>query len=114
MTTQLINLPLREISNYFFTVSLEGIAYEIWLYYNERMQQWIINLSDIQGNKIVMGEALVPEYPLFLDYITPDLSGCFFLIPIGESQNETISNPFEINKYYRLYYVWDDGEEEEE
>lgn len=113
MATRLINLPLREISNYFFTVSLEGIAYEIWLYYNERMQQWIFNLSDVQGNKIVMGEALVPEYPMFLDYILPDLTGAFILVPIGKTQNETVINPFQISRYYNFYYVYDDGEEGE-
>ena len=114
MTIQYVQLPLFDSSNYFFTASLEGIAYQIWLYYNERMEQWIFNLQDVEGNPIILGEGVVPRYPMLLDYNIPDLSGYFWFEPIGKNQNETLINPFELKKYYTLYYIYDDGEENEE
>lgn len=105
MNDLIIPLPLYSDSDYTYTVSLERTAYNIRLYYNERMQNWIIDLRYANNDPIVLGQALVPEFPLFLDYLT-DLTGCFWLEPIGKNQNETVSNPFELEKYYNLYYVY--------
>ena len=114
MTIQRVDLALDPTSaNYFFTAPLEGNSYRIWLYYNERMEQWIFNLSDPDDNPIVMGEGIVPQHPIMWDYGIPDLTGFFWLEPIGKDQNETNSNPFEIWKYYTFHYYYDDGVLEE-
>lgn len=111
MTILYAEIPLFDSSNYSFNAPLDGTSYEIWLYYNERMEQWIFNLLDIEGNPIVMGQGVVVQYPIFLDYNIQDLRGYFWFEPIGKDQNETITNPFELKKYYNLYYIYDDGEE---
>lgn len=109
MALNSINLPLFPEADYEYIISLERVAYKIRFYYNERMQQWIVDLRYADNTPIVLGEALVPEYPLFFDY-NLELSGMFWLEPIGESINETIINPFELNQYYRLFYWFEDGE----
>ena len=109
MSVNYVNLPLFSEPDYEYIISLERVAYKIRFYYNERMQQWIIDLRYANNDPIILGEALVPRFPIFLDYDI-ELTGTFYLEPIGDFKNETVINPFELNQYYKLYYYWDDGE----
>lgn len=102
----LVNNP-----DYSFTTSLEQVSYRIRLYYNEVNEWWAIDLYLSDGTPVVLGQRLSPEYPLFLDYIIPDLTGYFYLLPIGKDQNETKLHPLRIDKYYRLFYYWEEFEE---
>jgi len=111
MTINYVNIPLYSDPDYEYIISLERVAYKIRFYYNERMQQWIIDLRYADNTPIVLGEALVPSYPLFYDYNLEDLSGLFWLEPIGKNMNETIQNPFELNQYYKLYYYYETEDE---
>lgn len=104
---QFVELPLYEDEDYYYTVSLEGNAYQFRLYFNMRMQQWIYDLRYVDGDPIVLGEALVPNLPILLEYATP-LTGFLWLQPIGKEQNETVINPFELSKYYQLFYIWEE------
>lgn len=104
-------IPLYQTPDYRYYVSLEKVSYQIRFYYNERAERWIVDLSYSSGEPIVLGAALVSQYPMFYDYDL-DMNGFFWLEPIGKSKNETISNPYEIDKYYRLYYVFPNTEEE--
>ncbi len=103
-------LPLYQDADYSYTVSLEGIAYKIRLYFNERVQRWAIDLFYADGTPIVLGESLVRNYPIFLDYQIEGLSGYFYIEEIGKDINETNKHFFEIWKYFRFYYIYDDGE----
>lgn len=104
-------ISLYDDADYKFIIPLEGVSYQIRLYYNERLETWIIDLSYSDGTPIVLGQALVPEFPLFFDYTIERMSGYFYLAPIGKFKNETLINPFELRKYYTLSYYYDDGEE---
>lgn len=104
-----VKLPLYRDADYEYTVSLERVSYKLRFYYNERMEQWIADLRYANNDPIVLGEAVSPEYPLFVDYRL-ELTGFFWLEPIGKSKNETISNPLEIDKYYNLFYFYEDTE----
>lgn len=104
-----VSLPLYRDADYQYTMVLERVAYKMRFYYNERMQHWVVDLRYANNEPIVLGEAVVPEYPLFRDYFT-ELSGFFWLEPIGRNKNETITNPFELEKYFRLYYFYEDVE----
>ena len=103
-----IGLPLYNSSDYQYTFTLERVSYKFRFYYNERMRQWIMDIRLSDGTPVVLGTALVPYHPIGFDYITP-FTGFFWLEAIGEDQNETISNPYDLSKYYRLFYFWDDG-----
>lgn len=102
-----IKLPLYDSPDYFFTVPLEGTLYKIRLYFNERMQWWMIDLRYANNNPLFLGERLSPNYPLFDDYIKDNLSGFFFLSPKGKYKNQTVRNPYKLSKYYSLYYYFD-------
>lgn len=104
------NIPLYQEPDYEYIITLERVAVKIRFYFNERMQQWIIDLRYADNTPIVLGEALVPNYPLFADYLLGELSGNFWLEPIGKNQNETVFNPYELNQYYKLFYVYEDEE----
>ena len=109
MTVMFVTLPLHSDEDYQYTIALEKVAYNIRLYYNFRMEQWVMDLRYANNEPLVLGVAIVPNYPMLVDYILP-LSGMFWLEPIGKKQNETITNPFELNKYYNFFYIYDDGE----
>ena len=108
MAIRSLLLPLYESADYFYNVSLENVSYRLRFYYSERIKQWIFDIRFADKTPVVLGEALVPLHPIGLDYIT-EFTGFFWLEPIGELKNETISNPYELSKYYRLFYFWDDG-----
>jgi len=112
MTFQYVPLPLYEDSDYEYEVPLEGNYYTLRLYYNERAEAWFSELRDGEGAMLVAGERVVPYYPMFLSYSLENLSGMFWLEYIGYDMNETLSNPFELSKYNKLYYIYDDGEPE--
>lgn len=110
MAWHYVPLPLFKESNYLYTVPLERVSYQLKFYYNERMEQWIMDLLYADGVPIVLGQALIANYPLFSEYVI-EPTGFFFLEPIGENKNQTVINPFELEKYYRLFYLYEDGEE---
>lgn len=103
-------LPLYQDADYSYNVSLEDISYEIRLYFNERMQHWAMDLRYSDGTPVVLGEALVRNYPIYLDYRIEGLNGYFYIEEIGKNINETNEHPFELWKYFRFYYIYDDGE----
>lgn len=100
-------LPLYTDPDYSYVISLDRVAYKVRLYYNERMEQWILDLNYANGDPVVLGEAIVEQYPMFIDYAT-ELTGFFWLEPIGMDQNETTSNPFHLSKYYRFFYYYEE------
>lgn len=108
MALNYVNLPIYQNPDYEYTISLQRVAYKIRIYYIERVKQWAIDLRYANDDPIVLGACLVPEYPLFLDYYIEELTGTFWLESIGETKNETIINPYELNEYYKLYYFYED------
>lgn len=105
MENYYIELPLYPDPDYVYFISLERVAYKLRFYYNERMEQWIVDLRYADNTPIVLGESVVEQYPMFADYaIEP--TGYLWLEPIGKSQNHTVSHPYEISKYYKLFYYY--------
>lgn len=100
-----VKLPLYADNDYRYTVSLERVSYSIRIYFNERMQNWILDLRYSDGTPLVLGAAMKPNYPMFRDYVT-GLSGFFWLRPIGLERENTIENKFELYKYYELRYYY--------
>lgn len=101
-----VKLPLYSDNDYQYTIALERVSYRVRLYFNERMQNWIMDLRYSNGVPLVLGAAIKPGYPMFKDYVI-GLSGFFWLKPIGLERENTISNKFEIFKYYELRYYYE-------
>lgn len=100
-----VKLPLYSDNDYKYNISLERVSYNIRLYYNDRMENWMLDLRYADGTPIVLGSAIKPEYPMLRDYVT-GLSGYFWLSPIGLNRANTVDNKFELYKYFNFRYVY--------
>ncbi len=101
-------LPLYTDGDYYYTISLQGNAYKIRFYYNERIESWSFDLRLSDDTPLVLGASLVKHYPIFIDYYLPNLTGYFWLEEIGKDINNTVTHNLEIWKYYKLYYIWEE------
>lgn len=101
-------LPLFADAYYSYSISLEGNSYILEFIYNERAELYYLNLKDAASNPIVLGAALVPNYPIMLDYSLPDLTGGFWLEKKSlSSQSEPYKTyPDKLNEYYDFYYTY--------
>lgn len=111
MAKKYISLPLFSDAEYEYTVALQGDSYTLRFTYNERMKLYTVSILSADLVPIVMGEALVPSYPMFFEYAIYPLTGYFYMY---EKAN-IISEPYKvypenINEYYELVYIYDDGE----
>ena len=100
-------LPLFPDPSYKYSVALEGFSYVLSFTYNERAQLYFWDLLDADNNPIVMGEALVPTYPMFEDYNLPNMTGFFWL----EKKAALVTEPYKefptkISEYYTFQYVY--------
>lgn len=110
MTLQYVTLPLYEDASYFYNVALEGNSYVLSINYTERSEGWNLSLDTEAGVSVVAGVRLVANYPMLLETKLPNLSGYFYLEPIGASIERYRTDPFLLSKYFRLFYLFDDGE----
>lgn len=109
---EVIELPLYQDPAYNYDVVLERVSYNFSFYYNTVMKAWIYSVSYSDGTPLLSGMRLVPNYRMLERYPT-QLTGFLALMPIGKNRLETISNPYEIYKYYKLYYYTPIVEEED-
>lgn len=110
MTLKYVPMPLYEDVAYFYRVSLEGRSYIFSAYYNERSEGWFFGLKTEDGVDVVVGERLVANYPILIDYALPSLTGYLFLEPIGKSVERYRTDPALLAKYFKLFYIYDDQE----
>lgn len=107
MVDKYISLPLFADPYYSYPIALQGNSYILEFIYNERTQLYSLNLFDSESNPIVVGEALVPNYPIFKDYAIFPLTGFFWM----EEKADIISEPYKaypdsLDQYYNLYYLY--------
>ena len=110
MTLQYVPMPLYEDAIYTYRVALESNSYTFNVYYNERAEGWFFDLLQEGGNPVVLGCRLVANYPILLDYSLPNLTGYFWLEPIGNSIERIRTDPFLLSKYFRLFYIFNSEE----
>lgn len=104
--TQYVDIPLSPDPFYELSISLEGNSYIIEFVYNERSQLYFMNLYNSDREAIVLGQALIPEYPIMLDYNLPNLSGYFWMLKKATLVSEPYKTyPDSIHQYYDLVYI---------
>ena len=55
-----IQLPFRKDEyNYEYSVVIGNTIYILWLYYNRRMETWILNVKDENNDPIIMGTPIL-------------------------------------------------------
>lgn len=108
MAEKYVNLPLFSDAEYEYSIALQGLSYILRFIYNERMKLYTLNLYDADRNPIVLGEALVPSYPIFFDYAISPLSGYFYLSEKANVQSEPYKiYPDKLATHYNFYYIYD-------
>lgn len=107
MANLYVDVPLLNEPYYDLTISLEGNSYILEFIYNERLSLYTFSLFDSQKVPLVQGQALVPEYPLFLDYNLKDLSGYFYLTKKSDLVSEPYKDyPDQLKDYYYFMYIY--------
>lgn len=100
-----VQIPLYDSYDAEYPIALEGESYSLRLYFNERMQEWFIEVRDDSGNSLIAGRRLVLNGTTWISEIT-GLNGFLLLEPIGLDRNETMSNYDSLFKYYKLFYIY--------
>lgn len=110
MTIQYIPLPLFSDSSYSYTIGLEGQNYKFQMLWNERAATWFFSIYLEDNTPLVLGERLVPNYPVLEQYPLTNLTGYLALIPKSDiNQEQYLSAPRQLDQYHSLYYVYNDG-----
>lgn len=105
-TYDYVELPLYSDSFYSYSVGLEEQTYTIEILYNERQERWHMSLFDQDGEALVRGVTMVPQYPLLKDINTDVLTGFFWLTPIAVINTEKYqTEPESLNQYYKFKYI---------
>ena len=110
MTNHFISLPLYEDADYNYAVNLQGESYILDFKYSERAGLYYLSLYTPENIPLVVGEALVPSFPLLENYTLNTLTGFFWL----EEKADIFSEPYKlypdkISEYYNLFYLYSDG-----
>lgn len=101
-----VNLPLFPDAFYSYPVALEGVSYEIKIRYITRMQRWVFDLFTRDNEPVILGQVMVPSYPIAIDYALP-FTGTFVLDPLPEVDKEKVEKfPRDIFKYYKFSYFY--------
>ncbi|PUB40056.1 hypothetical protein C8K58_11442 [Pseudomonas sp. GV047] len=104
-----IEMPLYSDTKYRYGISLEGKSYQFTFYWNERCSQWQVDLRQDDQTPLVLGYALVPQYPMMLDYTLEEygLTGYFLLLPINSTISNKITESSNImSEFFSLFYVY--------
>lgn len=103
-----ISLPLFEDYFYSYSISLDetSTVYVIEIQYNDYAEQWFMSLFTEDQETLLAGIALVPEYPIALDYALGNITGFFWLLPIPEIPSDKYSEePEALSQYFTFEYV---------
>ncbi|UAV84547.1 hypothetical protein PHB09_051 [Pseudomonas phage PHB09] len=108
-STVYVEMPLYSDLKYRYATSLEGISWQLTFYWNSRCSQWHMDLRQEDQTPILLGYALVPQYPMCVDYNLEDygLSGYFLLLPINSTIGSKITEGSSIMpEFFKLYYIY--------
>ena len=108
-TTVSIEMPLYSDLKYRYGLSLEGQSWQFTFYWNTRCSQWHMDLKQEDQTPVLLGYALVPQYPMTIDYSLEDvgLTGYFLLLPINATISNKITEESSIMpEFFNLFYVY--------
>lgn len=109
MAITTIELPLYSEKRYRYSTNIEGQSWQLTFRWNQRAGQWHLDLHKEDQTPVLLGQALVSQYPMFLDYNLEDfgLTGYFLLIPINTSVATKLSDGYSIMpQFFSLFYIY--------
>lgn len=99
-------MPLFEDEFYSYSISLENQSYIVKIYYNRREERWYMDIYYPDEVAVVLGVALVQEYPLLVNYNIEGMNGFFWLEENPDiGTNKIDQYPRHLHKYYRFFYI---------
>lgn len=110
MSTVLVELPLYSDLSYRYSSSLETVSLQFKFYWNTRAKQWLMDIRLEDQTPLVLGYALVPQYPMLVDLPLENvgLSGHFELLPVNVAIASQLSQESSVMpEFFKLYYVYD-------
>lgn len=108
-STVYIELPLYTDEKYRYGISLEGVSWQFTFYWNGRAGQWHMDIRKEDQTPLVLGQPLVAQYPLLLDYNLEEqgMSGYFLLMPVNIGiDSEITQDSSVVPEFFKLYYVY--------
>ena len=105
----LLEIPTRnDLPSYEMSVTLDGTAYILQLYFNPRINEgagaWMISLSDVNRNLLVAPVPVIVNWPLFDRFIDlTTLPGTLFAF--DTSGNNANPGQFDLGNNVRLFYL---------
>lgn len=108
-STVYIEMPLYTEEKYRYGISLEGVSWQFTFYWNGRASQWHMDIRREDQTPLVLGIALVSQYPMLVDYNIEEqgLSGYFLLMPVNSAIDSQITeNSSVVPEFFKLFYVY--------
>lgn len=109
MTTVYTELPLFSDLRYRYGATLQGVSWQFTFYWNERINQWHMDIRREDQTALVLGIAMVPQYPMLIDYNLEEsgLTGYFLLMPVNVSVAEQLDDESSVMpEFFKFYYVY--------
>lgn len=110
MSTVFVELPLFSDLSYRYNASLETVSLQFKYYWNSRAKQWLMDIRLEDQTPVILGYALVPQYPMLEDTTLElvGLSGHFELMPVNVAVASSITQESSVMpEFFKLYYVYD-------
>lgn len=103
MTANAYEIPIQPGTAQKFSVQLSGVGYNFHLYWNDPAQNWVLDISDVDGNPIAFGIALVTGSNLLEQYNYLGFVGA--LIVQSDNDYDLVPNFTSLGDTGHLYYV---------
>lgn len=111
--TVYVELPMYDEDRYMYSIVLEGRSYILTFYWNQKASQWMMDIRLEDRTPILLGQGLVAQYPMFVDYNLEELgmTGYFMMLPV----NLAIADSAGVERsivpgFFKLYYVYITGD----
>lgn len=111
MALQFVEIPLFSDFYYSYDVNLEQENITLTFRYNERSLAWCVDIQDQEGNYLIAGVKLVPDYPLTHNHSINGLTGYFSLeSKLPEHTEKIRTEPENIAEHFVMFYQYETEE----
>lgn len=105
MAANIFLFPMRnDLPQYSFQITLTGVIYNFQIYFNGRMNRWILNINDSSGNQILSGVPVLIERNLTGQYGTLKIPAGVFLAADNTNQG-TQPTQYSFGIDHSMYYI---------
>lgn len=96
-------LLLKEEYNYEFTTIIGESTYILWIYYNRRMNRWILNVKDENNDYLIMGIPILNGSQMLLRFSNKKLSDIKIIFSYNKKSEFEEAGEFDIGYNTNLY-----------